>query len=115
MLKANSKAVLDIIATQKKRNASKAYKEVHPDATNASAIALASALMAKPEAQIYLQQHVNKAKARIVELVDSEKEDIALRASESILNRELGTPTQRIAQTTSGITLTIDLTSALNQ
>lgn len=113
MLKKNSKDVLDIIVAQETRNATQAYKQVHPKASTNSAKSNVYNLLKKPEAQIYMQEHVNKAKSKVVELIDSNKEEIAFKASEAVLNRELGTPTQTIVKQTSGITLTIDLTSAL--
>lgn len=113
MLKANSKKTLDIIAGQKKRDATAAYKATHPDVSNAVAAVQASKLLAKPEAQLYLNEHVNKAKATIVELMDSEKDDIRLRASTDVLDRTHGKAIQQIQQTTVGVTLNIDLTSAL--
>lgn len=114
-LKVNSKAVLDIIAAQTKQNATQAYKEIHPNASDVTARNNASQLLAKPSAQIYLQKHVDKAKERVVELVNSDKEDIALRASDSILDRALGKATQRTEVTTTGITLNLDLTSSLEE
>jgi hypothetical protein len=113
-LKQNSKKVLDIIAAQPKQNATQAYKEVHPDANQNTAMSNAYRLMQKPSAQIYLEEHINKAKRKVVELIDSEKEQIALQASESVLDRALGKATQRTEVTSTGITLNIDLTSALN-
>lgn len=114
-LKANSKKTLDIIAGQEKRNATEAYIQTHPDVSRAVAQAQSAKLMAKPEAQIYLQEHVNKAKETIVSLMDSDKDETRFKASEAILDRELGKATQRIEQHTTGVTLTIDLTSALAQ
>lgn len=114
MLKANSKAVLDIIAGQTKLNATAAYKAIHPSAGPKSAHANAYKLMQKPEAQLYLESHITKAKETIVSLLDSEKDDIRLRSATDILDRSHGKATQRIEQTTTGVTLTIDLTSALN-
>ena len=115
MLKANSKKVLDIIATQKKRNGTKAYMEVHPDASLATARNEASQLLKKPEAQLYLQEHVDRAKATIVDLLNSEKDDIRLRSATDILDRTHGKAIQQVHQTTQGITLNIDLSSALTQ
>lgn len=112
-LKENSKRTLDIIAQQKKRNATQAYIETHEGVSKAVARVQSSKLLAKPEAQIYLQQHVDKARNTVVDLLNSEKDDIRLRASTDILDRNLGKATQKIEQTTTGITLNIDLTSAL--
>lgn len=115
MLKANSKKTLDIIATQKKRNATEAYMETHPNATRQSAQAQVSNLLNKPEAQIYLNEHVNKAKQTIVNLLDSDKEEIQYKSAQDILDRNLGRAIQQIQQTSVGVTLNIDLTSALPQ
>ena len=113
-LKANSKAVLDIIATQKERNATKAYKQIHPNSSHVTAGVNAAQLLAKPEAQIYLKQHIDKAQETIVDLmVNSEKDDIRLRAATDVLDRSHGKATQRIERSTTGVTLNIDLTSAL--
>lgn len=114
-LKENSKKVLDIIATQKKRNASQAYKEVHPEASDITARANAHQLLKKPEAQIYLQKHIDKAKKTIVELLDTGKDEIKLRSAQDILDREHGKATQKTEVQTTGVTLSIDLTSRLNQ
>lgn len=112
-LKANSKKVLDIIATQKKKNATQAYKEVHPDSTDVTARTNAYKLLQKPSAQIYLQKHIDKATHTIVELLNSDKDDIKLRSATDILDRTHGKATQRTEVTTQGITLNIDLTSSL--
>lgn len=112
-LKHNSKKVLDIIAGQEQRNATQAYKQVHPNASHITATANAHQLLKKPEAQIYLKEHVNKASNRIVELVDNEKPDIALRAAQDVLDRSHGKAIQQVNQTTTGVTLNIDLTSSL--
>jgi hypothetical protein len=112
-LKHNSKKVLDIIAGQTKQNATQAYREVHPTASDITARVNSYKLMDKPSAQIYLQQHINKAKEKVVELIDSPKEQIALQASESVLDRALGKATQRTEVQTTGVILNIDLTNAL--
>lgn len=113
MLKKNSRDTLDIIATQTKRDATKAYMTTHPDATPATARAQASALLAKPEAQIYLNEHVDKAKRTIVQLLDSDKEEIQYKSAQDILDRNLGKAIQQVNTQTVGVTLNIDLTSAL--
>lgn len=112
-LKVNSKKVLDIIAAQPKRNASQAYKEVHPEAGDITARTNAYKLMQKPAAQIYLQEHISRAKETVVELMGSEKDDIRLRSAQDILDREHGKATQKQEITTTGVTLNIDLTSAI--
>ncbi len=95
-LKANSKKILDIVASGTAQNATDAYRQVHPTASDITARTNSHKLIKKPEAQIYLQQHIDKAKTRVVELIDSNKENIALQASEAVLDRALGKATQRI-------------------
>lgn len=114
MLKANSKKILDIIATQKERNQTKAYQAVHPEADVRTAQAMSSLLMAKPEAQIYLKAHIDKATETIVDLMTtSERDDIRLRSAQDVLDRSHGKAIQQVNQTTNGVTLVIDLTSSL--
>lgn len=114
-LKANSKRVLDVIASQKKKNATQAYKVVHPDASDVTARTNAYKLLQKPASQIYLQEHISKAKETIVELMSSDKDDIRLRSAVDILDRTHGRATQRTEVQTTGITLNIDLTSTLQE
>lgn len=87
-----------------------AYLRHHNTNNRHTARHAVSELVAKPAAQIYLQEHINKAKQRVVTLVDSEKEDIALRASDSILDRALGKATQRTEQQTTVVSINLDLT-----
>ena len=112
-LKENSKRTLDIIAQQKKRNATEAYIATHEGVSRKVAQVKSAQLLAKPEAQIYLQEHVDRARNTVVDLLNSEKDDIRLRSATEILDRNLGKSTQRIEQHTTGITLNIDLSSAL--
>lgn len=109
-LKQNSKQILDVIAGQTKRNATKAYKEVHPTASTVTAATNAYKLLAKPEAQIYLEQHITKARNKVVELIDSPKENIALMASQDVLDRERGKARQVTEVRSTSLALTIDLT-----
>lgn len=110
-LKQNSKKILDVIAGQEAINATKAYKMVHPTASDVTARNNVSQLLKKPEAQIYLQKHIDKAKSKVVELIDSNKEQIALQASESVLDRALGKSTQRIESNSTTVNLNLDLTN----
>lgn len=62
------------------------------DTNNANQIARQN--LQSPTVQIYLNSHVDKAKERIIELIDSKREDIALRASQDVIDRTHGKPTQ---------------------
>ena len=113
-LKPNSKAILDVIARQTTRNATQAYKEIHPTASDITARTNAYKLTAKPSAQIYLQEHTDRARETIVELLNSDKDDIRLRSATDILDRTHGKAKQVTEVTSTGITLNIDLTSSLD-
>lgn len=98
-LKENSKRILDIIASDPSKNQTQAYKAIHPNASDNTARNNASQLLKKPEAQIYLQKHIEKASNKIVELVNNDKPDIALRASQDILDRTQGKATIKTEST----------------
>ena len=112
MLKKNSKKVLDIIAGQKTQNASLAYKQVYPNASDTTARNNASQLLKKPDAIIYLQEHTNKAIRTVVGLLDSDKPDIQLRASQDILDRHYGKAIQQVQTTSKQVVISIDLTES---
>lgn len=113
-LKENSKRILDVIAGQDAKNATQAYLSVHPDAAPITAATNAYKLLQKPAAQIYLQEHIDNAKNTVVELMNTaKKEEIRLSAAKDILDRETGKAIQRVEQHTTGVTLTIDLTSSI--
>ena len=112
-LKENSKRILDIIASQPQQNATEAYRQVHPEAGDVTARTNAHKLLKKPEAQIYLQKHIDKAKSKVVELIDSKNEKIALGASEAVLDRALGKATSRIEHSGGVISVQLDLTGTV--
>ena len=117
-LKQNSKQILDIIATQKEKNATKAYKEVHPNASDVTARNNVSQLLAKPSAQIYLQKHIDKSietKVRILGTAEGKPEEIgwqnlANTVAEQVLDRHLGKATQRTETASTTVNINLDLT-----
>lgn len=110
MLKQKSKDTLDIIAGDPKVTGTEAYLMTHKETANRqTARTNVHKLLKKPEAQIYLQKHISKARNKMVELVDSKKEDIALRASDSVLDRALGKATQRTETTSTTVNLNLNL------
>lgn len=89
----------ELINNPKQSNASAIMKTYNTtDTATASQMALEN--LNKPNIQLYLNQHVDKAKTRVVELVDSKREDIALRASQDILDRNLGKSVNRTIHST---------------
>lgn len=111
-LKPNSKKILDIIASQPGINQTDAYRQVHPTAGDNSARSNAYKLMKKPDAQIYLQKHIDKAKQTVVALLDSDKDDIKLKSADSILDRSLGKATQRVEMQSEQVSININLTDS---
>lgn len=109
-LKTNSKKVLDIIAAQPKRNASAAYKQIHPAASDLTARNNASQLLKKPEAIIYLQAHTDKAISTVVELMDKGKDNVRLAAAQDVLDRTHGKAKQTTEVTSTSVAFSIDLT-----
>jgi hypothetical protein len=112
-LKQKSKQTLDIIAGNPKISATQAYLETHSTANRVTAGTNVGKLLRNPAAQIYLKKHTDKAKQTIVQLMETAKDETKLNAAKDILDREYGKATQRVEQSTTGVILTIDLTSSL--
>lgn len=85
-----TKKAVDLLMANPKMSQTEAWLQTHKTTSPASARATASKVLAKPNIQLYRQAHIDKATRRIVDLVDSKREDIALKASESILDRTYG-------------------------
>lgn len=108
------KAFADTLINNPKLSATKAALKTYNTTDRTTASVIATENLAKPSIQIYLDKHIEKAKSKVVQLIDSDKEEIALRAADSVLDRALGKATQRTEVTTQGITLNIDLTSSID-
>lgn len=104
-----NKQVIDIIESEPHTSQTEAYQRVYGVKNRKNANERASKLMAKPEAQVYRQEHVNRATNRVAELVESEREEIALRASQDILDRHHGKATQKQETVNKKVTISIDL------
>lgn len=113
-MKQKTKAFADELLANPKLSQTEAYIRTHSTTNRKSASVSASKLLAKPSVSIYMEEHVSRARQRIVSLVDSAtKEDIQLRASQDILDRMHGKATQRVEAQAVGLTLNLDLTSAI--
>lgn len=114
-MKSKTKAFADELLANPKLSNTEAYLRTHQTTNRKSASVSAAKLLAKPSVAIYLDQHVSRARQRIVSLVDNAgKEDVQLRAAQDILDRNFGKATQRAEVHATGVTLHIDLTSALS-
>ena len=107
-LKPKSKQVLDLLIDNPKLSQVDAYAAVHKTTNRTSAVNSASRLLAKDSARIYTDRAVGKAKRRIVSLVSSKNEAIALKASDSILDRTLGKSIQRSESTQQTVHVNLD-------
>lgn len=110
------KAFADALIADKKISATKVAQKVYGkpdrDMTYDTASSIASENLRKPEIMVYMQLHSGKAENRIVELIDSKREEIALQASKDVLDRVHGKATQRIEQTTKGVIININLSDS---
>ena len=109
-LKPKSKAVIDEILNNKDISNTEAYIRHHKTENRASARASVAKLLAKPNAQIYKDSAVRKAKTRIVSLVESNNQSIALKASQDILDRTEGKATQKTESVNKTVEVKLDLT-----
>lgn len=92
------KAFADTLINNPKMSATQAALRTYgknAPTTYGTARQIATENLAKPSIQLYMDSHIEKAKLTVVSLMDSKKDDIKLRASESILDRTYGKPTQK--------------------
>lgn len=99
----------DLLIENPKMSATEAVNQTYNVANRHTAEVIASENLRKPELQIYMQEHVDLAKRRIVELTSDEKSDIALRASQDILDRSLGKARQQIEVQSTSLNINISL------
>lgn len=109
-MKPNTKAFVDTLLSNPKMSQTEAYIRTHKTTSRKSASVSASQLLAKPSVAIYLAEHVDKARNKVVDLVDNAtKDDVKLRAAQDILDRSYGKAVQKEENISKGISFTIDL------
>ena len=108
------KAFADVLLGNPKISATKAALQTYgkPDrpTTYDTASQIAAENLQKPSIQIYMEEHVDKARNKIVTLVNSERDEIALNASKDILDRVHGKATQRVETSSTSVNLNLSLT-----
>lgn len=109
------KAFADHLINNPKDSATEAAAQTYDVANRHSAKVIASQNLTSPSVQVYLEKHVDKAKFKVIQLIDSDKESIALQASESVLDRALGKAIQRSEVHSTSVNLNLDLTSITDQ
>lgn len=92
-----------------------AAREAYPNAGQDTLRQIVNANERNKDVAIYTSEQVTKAKKKVIELVDSQREDIALRASVDVLDREHGKAVQQVQTTSRVMTISIDLTNGLTE
>lgn len=109
-LKPRTKAFVDELLNDKSISQTEAYIRTHETNNRNVAAKEASKLVRKRNVSIYKASHVKKAKERIVSLVDTSNESIALKASQDILDRTEGKAIQKTENTSKVVEVKLDLT-----
>jgi hypothetical protein len=109
-LRPKTKAFVDLLQSNPKLSQTQAYIDTHMTVNRNAASVEAAKLLAKPSVRIYSNNAVLRAKKKIVTLIDSEQENIALRASESVLDRQFGKATFKSESVAKTVEVKLDLT-----
>lgn len=109
-IKPKTIAMVNLLEENPKLSQTQAYIDTHQTNNRKVASIQASKLLAKSSVQIYKDSAVRKAKKRIVSLVDSNNESIALKASTDIIDRTEGKAVQKNETTTKTVEVRLDLT-----
>lgn len=109
-LRPKTVAMVDMLLENPKLTQTEAYMRTHDTDNRKNAGIQASKILNKPSVQIYKDSAVRKAKSRIVSLVDSENESIALKAATDIIDRTEGKAVQKNETTTKTVEVKLDLT-----
>jgi len=109
-IKPKTKQMIDLMNDNPKLSAAEAYIQTHSTVNRNTAKTGASKLLQKPSVIGYRDSAVGKAKRRIVSLIDSDNESIALKASESVIDRNEGKAIQKSESTSRTVEVKLDLT-----
>jgi hypothetical protein len=109
-IKPKTKAMVDLLHSDPKLSQTEAYIRTHETTNRKAASVEAARTLAKPSVQIYSNSIVNKAKRRIGQLVDSDNENIALKASQDVIDRTEGKAGQKDGDKSRTVTVKLDLT-----
>lgn len=109
-LKPKTKEFIDLLLDNPKMSQTEAWKLTHKTDNSNTAAVEASNTLRKPKAVIYKDSAIKKAKERIVSLVDSENESIALKSSQDIIDRTEGKAQQKDGELSRTVRVEIDLT-----
>jgi hypothetical protein len=109
-IKPKTKELVDMLLENKGLTQTEAYMKLHPKANYNTAKDAASKILQKPAVIGYKSSAVGKAKRRIITLVDSSNESIALKASQDIIDRNEGKSVQKTENLSRTVEVKLDLT-----
>lgn len=109
-IRPKTKALFDEVINNPKITQREAYIRTHQTNNIKTADVQASRLLNSAKYQIYKASAVGKAKRRVVQLVDSDNEGIALKASQDILDRTEGKAVQKTENLSRTVEVKLDLT-----
>lgn len=109
-IRPKTKALYDEVINNPKITQREAYIKTHKTNSVKTADVEASKLLNSPKYSIYKASAVGKAKRRIVSLVESDNQNIALKASQDILDRTEGKATQKTESVNKTVEVKLDLT-----
>lgn len=111
-LKPKTKEFVDNMLENPNKSLGEVYMMNHKTESKRNASQAASKLLKKPNVIGYKDSAIGKAKRRIVSLVDSTNESIALKASESIIDRMEGKAIQRNETATTIMRVQLDISGS---
>lgn len=111
-IKPKTKAMVDLLNDNIGMSQTEAYRLTHPEANNNTARNAAAKILQKPAVIGYKDAAVKKAKRRVIELVDSDNENTALKAAQDIIDRNEGKAIQKSETTSKVVTVKLDLNGA---
>lgn len=114
-MKPKTKQMVDLLMADPKLSQTEAYIRTHRTTNRNVARSEASKTLSKPSIQIYMKKHTEIAKRRIVALTGSEKQDVALRAAQDILDRTYGKATQKQESQSINLNLNVEASDELAQ
>lgn len=101
--------LIELLQANPKLTQTEAYMQLHDVKDRRVAGANASRVLASDSARIYSAAAIGKARRRIVSLVQSSNESIALKAAQDILDREKGKAIQKSESTSRTVEVKLDL------
>lgn len=108
-IKPRTKAFVDELLADKSISQTEAYIRTHDTDNRKNASIQAARILAKPSVQVYKNSVVKRAKERMGQLVDSQNESIALKASQDVIDRTEGKAVQKSESVNRTVEVKLDL------